>query len=113
MILVRTNDNRGKGGSNEVSRHNNKFIQIVRFDMKHITFIQILKPPGNAIGKMQMSEGRGVSRLMQCYWMREGGMLLSYRPRTTNESEANAAGKLDTRSESRKRAFDHHDTLDT
>jgi len=45
--------------------------------------------------------------------MREGGMLLSYRPRTTNESEANAAGKLDTRSESRKRAFDHHDTLDT
>ena len=26
------------------------------------------------------------------------------------ESEANAAGKLDTRSESRKRAFDHHDT---
>ena len=29
------------------------------------------------------------------------------------ESEANAAGKLDTRSDSRKRAFDHHDTLDT
>ena len=25
----------------------------------------------------------------------------------------NAAGKLDTRSESRKRAFNHHDTLDT
>jgi hypothetical protein len=29
------------------------------------------------------------------------------------ENEANAAGKLDTRSESRKRAFDHHDTLET
>ena len=29
------------------------------------------------------------------------------------EKEANAAGKLDTRSESRKRAFDHHDTLET
>ena len=29
------------------------------------------------------------------------------------ENEANAIGKLDTRSESRKRAFDHHDTLDT
>ena len=30
-----------------------------------------------------------------------------------DESEANAAGKLDTRSESRERAFDHHDMLDT
>ena len=59
MISVRTNGNRGKRGSNEVSRHNNKFIQIVQFDMKHITFIQILKPPGNAIGKMQTGEGRG------------------------------------------------------
>ena len=29
------------------------------------------------------------------------------------ENEANAAEKLDTRSESRKRAFDHHDTLET
>ena len=29
------------------------------------------------------------------------------------ESEANAAVKLDTRSESRKRAFDHHDMLET
>ena len=29
------------------------------------------------------------------------------------ESEANASGKLDTRSESRKRAFDHHDRLET
>ena len=29
------------------------------------------------------------------------------------ENEVNAAGKLDTRSESRKRAFDHHDTLET
>ena len=27
------------------------------------------------------------------------------------ENEVNAAGKLDTRSESRKRAFDHPDTL--
>ena len=29
------------------------------------------------------------------------------------ENELNVAGKLDTRSESRKRAFDHHDTLET
>ena len=29
------------------------------------------------------------------------------------ENEANAVGKLDTKSESRKRAFDHHDTLET
>jgi len=55
-------------------------------------------------------EGR---RLMQCYRMREGGMLLSYRPCTTDESEANVTGKLDIRSESRERAFDHHDMLDT
>jgi hypothetical protein len=48
-----------KGGSNEVSKHNNKFIHIVWFDMKHITFVQILKPPRNMIGKMQMGEGRG------------------------------------------------------
>ena len=41
------------------------------------------------------------------------GMLLSYKPYTADESEVNAAGKLDTRSESRERAFDHHDTLDT
>ena len=59
MIFVRTNDNHGKGGSYEVSRHNNKFIQIVWFDIKNITFIQILKPPGNMIGKMQTGEGRG------------------------------------------------------
>ena len=52
----------------------------------------------NGLGKGE-PEGR---RLMQFYWMREG-----------DESEANAAGKLDTRSESRERAFDHHDTLDT
>ena len=31
--------------------------------MKHITFIQILKPPGNAIGKMQMGEGRGSKQI--------------------------------------------------
>jgi hypothetical protein len=30
-----------------------------------------------------------------------------------DESEANAAGKLDTRSEFEERAFDHHDTPDT
>ena len=29
------------------------------------------------------------------------------------ENEANAAGKLDTRSESRKRVFDHYDMLET
>ena len=29
------------------------------------------------------------------------------------ENEANAVGKLDTRSGSRKRAFNHHDTLET
>ena len=29
------------------------------------------------------------------------------------ENELNAVRKLDTRSESRKRAFDHHDTLET
>jgi hypothetical protein len=29
------------------------------------------------------------------------------------ENEANAAGMPDIRSESRKRAFDHHDTLET
>jgi hypothetical protein len=41
------------------------------------------------------------------------GMLLSYRPCTADESEANAVGKLDIRSESGERAFDHHDKLDT
>jgi hypothetical protein len=45
--------------------------------------------------------------------MRKRGMLLSYRPCMANESEANAARKLDTRSELRKGVFDHHDTLDT
>jgi hypothetical protein len=44
-------------------------------------------------------------------WERE--MLLSYRPCTAHESEANVARKLDIRSELRKRAFDHHDMLDT
>jgi hypothetical protein len=67
--------------------------------MKHITFIQILKPVWNVVGKIQTGEGRGT--------------LLSYRPCTVDESEANTTGKLNTRSESRKRAFDHHDTLDT
>ena len=57
------------------------------------------------VEKMQTSEGRGEPegrRLMQCYRMREG-----------DKSEANAAGKVDTRSESRERAFDHHDMFDT
>ena len=54
---------------------NNKFIQIVRFDMKHITFIEILKPTSNAIGKMQTGEGRREiegRRLMQCALSDEG-----------------------------------------
>ena len=51
---------------------------------------------------------------MQCALSDEArGALLSYRPCMADESEANAVGKLDTRSESRKRAFDHHDTLNT
>ena len=55
-------------------------------------------------------EGR---RLIQMLSDEGRGMLLSYRPCTTAESEANGVGKLDTRSELRERAFDHHDTLDT
>jgi len=54
---------------------NNKFIQIVRFDMKHVTFIQILKPAWNAVEKMQMGEGRGQPEgrwLMQCVLSDEG-----------------------------------------
>ena len=48
------------------------------------------------------------------YRMREGGTLLSYtRPCTADESKVNVTGKLDIRSESRERAFDHHDMLDT
>jgi len=57
------------------------------------------------VGKMQTGEARADpegSQLMQCYRMREG-----------DKSEVNAAGKLDTRSELRERAFDHHDTLET
>jgi len=45
--------------------------------------------------------------------MREEGTLLSYRPCTADESEVNAARKLDPRSEFGERAFDHHNTLDT
>ena len=73
MILVRINVNRDPQTSMVC---NNKFIQIVQFDMKHITFIQILKPASNMVGKMQTGEGRGEPegrRLMQCYRMREGG----------------------------------------
>ena len=82
--------------------------------MKHITFIQILKPASNAVGKMQMSEGEPRSRQLMQMLSNEGrGTLLLYRPCTADESEANVAGKLDTKSESRKRVFDHHDTLDT
>ena len=58
------------------------------------------------VGKMQMGEGRGEPegrRLMQCAQLDEGrGMLLSYRPCTADESEANAARKLYIRSDSRK-----------
>jgi hypothetical protein len=54
---------------------------------------------------------------VECGWENansEGrGTLLSYRPCTVDESEVNVVGKLNTRSESRKRAFDHHDMLDT
>ena len=60
MILVRINVNRNPQSNME---RNNKFIQIVWFDMKHITFIQILKSLGNAIGKMQTSEGRGSKQI--------------------------------------------------
>ena len=63
MILVRINVNRNPQTSME---RNNKFIQIVRFDMKHITFIPILKPASNAVGKMQIGEGEPEGRqLMQ------------------------------------------------
>jgi len=85
---------------------NNKFIQIVWFDMKHVTLIQILKPVWNMVGKMQTGEGRGEPegrQLMQCALSVEGrGALLSYRPCTADESEANAARKLYIRSDSRK-----------
>jgi hypothetical protein len=54
MILVRINVNRDPQTSME---RNNKFIQIVRFDMKHITFIQIIKSASNVVGKMQMGSG--------------------------------------------------------
>ena len=66
MISVRINVNQDPQTSME---HNNKFIQILQFDMKHVTLIQILKPAWNAIGKMQTGEGRGEPegrRLMQC-----------------------------------------------
>ena len=65
--------------------------------MKHITFIHILKPPENMIGKMQTGEGRG-EHVDQCNAIGRGkGMLLSYRPCTIDESEVNVVGKLDTR----------------
>jgi hypothetical protein len=66
MISVRINVNQDPQTSIE---RNNKFIQIVRFDMKHVTLIQILKPAWNAVGKMQMGEESGEPegrRLMQC-----------------------------------------------
>ena len=65
--------------------------------MKHITFIQILKPPGNAIGKMQTGEGRGSKQIDGMLSNEVRGTLLLYRPCTVDESEVNAAGKLDTR----------------
>jgi hypothetical protein len=39
---------------------------------------------------------------MQCYRTREEGTLLSYRPCMVDESEANVAGKLDTRGNQEK-----------
>jgi hypothetical protein len=59
MILVRININRDPQTSME---HNNKFIQIVQFDTKHITFIQILKVASNTVGKMQTGEGEPEGR---------------------------------------------------
>ena len=56
MILIKINVNQDPQTSME---RNNKFIQIVRFDMKHVTFIQILKPAWNMVGEMQMGKGRG------------------------------------------------------
>jgi hypothetical protein len=69
--------------------------------------------PQTSIGrgwKKKMAEGNGDiegRRLMQSYRMREGVTLLSYRPCTADESEAPAAGKLDTRSESRQDMLDN------
>ena len=51
---------------------------------------------------MQTSERTGARRLMQCYRTREGGTLLSYRPCMVDESEVNAAGKLNTRNNREK-----------
>ena len=111
MILVRINVNRDPQTRME---RNNKFIQIVWFDMKHITFILILKPASNVAGKMQMGEGEPKGRrLVQMLFDEGRGTLHSYRPCMADENEVNAAGKLDTRYESKERAFDHHDTLDT
>jgi len=63
MISVRINVNQDPQTSME--RHN-KFIQIVQFDMKYITFIQILKPASNMVGKMQTGQGELEGRrLMQ------------------------------------------------
>ena len=73
---------------------------------------------GNVISS-NIIEGRGQGKSCEregwknAKQMREVGMLLSYRPFTADECEANTIGKLDTRSESRERAFDHHDMLDT
>ena len=71
------------------------------------------KTIGNVIRKMQMGEGRGSKQIDAMLSAKGRGTLLSYRPCMVDEIEVNAAGKLDTRSESRKRAFDHHDTLET
>ena len=65
---------------------------------------------------MQTGEGSGGARRYAIDTMLSNdgrGMLLSYRHCMADESEANVAGKLDTRSESKKRAFDHHDMLET
>jgi hypothetical protein len=60
MISIRINVNQDPQTSME---RNNKFIQIVRFNMKHITFIQILKPASNVVGKMQTGEERGSQKV--------------------------------------------------
>jgi hypothetical protein len=47
--------------------------------MNYVTFIQILKPAWDVVGKKQMAEGKGDiegRQLMQSYRMREGVMLL-------------------------------------
>jgi hypothetical protein len=65
---------------------------------------------------MQTGEGRGKPEgrwLMQCYRMREGGCSFHIDLAWWREWSECSRKKLDTRSKSRKRVFDHHDMLDT